>query len=159
MNRSTIIPIHLLAAGLTLALAISFVGEAWAGGEKVKFPKSYGEGVLYTTVHRGNIKEDIYTARKAIVEVQNGRPLPSGTVITLVDYRDGELYRYVVMEKRSGWGTGYPENVRNGEWEYQAFNADGSVNDQENLIRCFRCHKSEAHNDFVFTFEHLKNAQ
>ena len=25
------------------------------------------------------------------------------------------------MEKRKGWGTEYPDNIRNGEWEYQAF--------------------------------------
>ena len=157
MNHIKTIPIHLLAASLILALTTSFIGEAWAGGEKVKFPESYAEGVLYTTVHRGKIKEDIYTGRTAIEAVKAGQPIPSGTVITLVDYRDGELYRYVVMEKRSGWGTQYPESYRNGEWEYQAYNADGSVNDRENLIRCFQCHKSEAPNDFVFTFEHMKD--
>lgn len=135
----------------------SCVVPARAGGEQVRFPQSYEEGVLYTTVHRGNIKEDIYTDRAAIEAVKAGRPIPGGTVITLVDYRDGELFRYVVMEKRSGWGSEYPADIRNGEWEYQAFNADRSVNEQEDLIRCFRCHQSEAHNDFVFTFDDMKN--
>ena len=36
----------------------------------------------------------------------------------------GELIGYTVMEKRTGWGTEYPDDVRNGEWEYQAFKAD-----------------------------------
>jgi len=28
------------------------------------------------------------------------------------------------MEKRTGWGSEYPEAKRNGEWEYQVFHAD-----------------------------------
>jgi hypothetical protein len=23
------------------------------------------------------------------------------------------------MEKRTGWGAGYPDNIRNGDWEYR----------------------------------------
>jgi hypothetical protein len=34
--------------------------------------------------------------------------MPSGTVITMEDYRDGKLFRYVVMEKSAGWGPDYP---------------------------------------------------
>ena len=33
----------------------------------------------------------------------------------------GDLVAYTVMEKRSGWGTEYPDDIRNGEWEYQVF--------------------------------------
>ncbi|WP_321389674.1 hypothetical protein [uncultured Desulfuromusa sp.] len=33
---------------------------AWGSGDLVKFPENYAEGVLYTTVYRGNIREDIY---------------------------------------------------------------------------------------------------
>lgn len=156
MRNTTFIPG--LAALFFLALHPLVSVSAWAGGELVIFPEGHAEGVLYTTVYRGNIKEDIYASRDAIEAVKNGQPIPSGTVITLVDYRDGELHRYVVMEKRSGWGTKYATDFRNGEWEYQAFNADTSVNEQENLIRCFRCHKSEAHKDFVFTLDAMKNA-
>ncbi|KAB2890812.1 MAG: cytochrome P460 family protein [Desulfobulbaceae bacterium] len=131
----------------------------FADGDLVKFPEKYREGVLYTTVHRGGITEDIYTSRAAIEAVKAGRPIPSGTVITLVDYREGALFRYVVMEKRSGWGSDYPPDLRNGEWEFQAFNADKSLNTQENLIRCFSCHKSEAENEFIFTMDAMKNSE
>jgi hypothetical protein len=55
-------------------------------------------------------------------------------VITLVEYKaklddhgnplrdasgrliKGEISRYVVMEKRTGWGAEYPPEKRNGEW-------------------------------------------
>lgn len=150
INKRVLISLAILFFLLPLAV--------WSGGELVKFPQNYANDVLYTTIYRGNIKEDIYASREAIEAVKNGRPIPRGAVITLVDYRDGELFRYVVMEKRSGWGTEYAEDIRNGEWEYQAFNADKSVNQQEDLIRCFRCHKSEAHKDFIYTFDDMKNA-
>jgi Cytochrome P460 len=140
--------------------AISAIAmRAFASGDLVKFPGNFESGVRYTTVERGNIKEDIFTSRAAIEAAKRGEPLPSGTVITLVDYRDGKLFRYAVMEKRNGWGVQYPESKRNGEWEYQAFNATKTVNRSENLDRCFSCHKSQTAQDFVFTLGQMKDAK
>jgi len=64
----------------------------------------------------------------------------------------------VVMEKRTGWGAEYPPERRNGEWEYQAFNADKSVNQNEDVGRCFACHKPKEQQNFVHTFERMKFA-
>lgn len=155
------IDVHLRAVAIPLALAMpaAFASKAMAGSDLVVFPENYAEGVLYATVQRGNLKEEIFTSRAAIDAVKNGRPIPSGTVITLVDYRDGKLFRYVVMEKRTGWGADYAPEKRNGEWEFQAFNADKSVNRNENLDRCFSCHKPNERQDFVFTFDRMKSAQ
>lgn len=96
--------------GFLGVLVLTFVAPktGLGGGDPVKFPAHYDKGVLYTTVHRGNITEELYTGQEAIEAVKRGDPLPSGTVITLVDYRDDKLYRYVVMEKRAGWGHEYP---------------------------------------------------
>ena len=91
-----------------------------------------------------------------IEAVKSGQPIPSGTVITLVDYRDGALFRYVVMEKRAGWGAEYPPEIRNGEWEYQAFTPARAVNDKANLTACFQCHKPLDKQDFVFSYDKLK---
>lgn len=146
----------LSSIGLVAAVATSFAPPAGADSDPVKFPESFADGVLYATVERGNIKEEIFTGRAAIDAVKKGQALPDGTVITLVDYRDGKLFRYVVMEKRAGWGADYPPEKRNGEWEYQAFNADKSVNRNENVERCFACHRSQANRDFVHTFDRLK---
>jgi hypothetical protein len=107
--------------------AATVAGQARASSDVVQSPENYGEGVHYATVERGNIREEIFTSREAIDAVKNGQPIPSGTVITLVDYKDGELFRYVVMEKRTGWGTQYPPEIRTGEWGFQAFHADRSV--------------------------------
>jgi hypothetical protein len=148
----------LLGAALALTAGTAVVWQAQAGREFVAFPENFADGVRYATVTRGNIKEDIFTSRSAIDAAKANKPLPSGTVITLVDYRDGKLFRYVVMEKRTGWGAEYPPEQRNGEWEYQAFNADKSVNQNEDVSRCFACHKAKAQQDFVHTFDRLKRA-
>jgi hypothetical protein len=62
------------------------------------------------------------------------------------------------MEKRTGWGAEYPDNVRNGEWEYQAFKADKTPNTGANLTACFNCHKPQAGQDFVFSYQSMKTA-
>lgn len=147
-----------LAAGLAAAALGSYAWQAAATADLVKFPESFADGVLYATVERGNLKEEIFTSRAAIDAVKGSREIPSGTVITLVDYRDGKLFRYVVMEKRTGWGADYPPEKRTGEWEFQAFNADRSVNRSENLDRCFACHRPQAARDFVFTRDRMKSA-
>jgi Cytochrome P460 len=119
---------------------------------------------------------ELYTSAEALDAAKKGEPLPSGTVITLIQYAakldaqgnpekdangrfiKGNLIGYTVMEKRTGWGTEYPDNIRNGEWEYQAFKADKSPNTAANLTACFNCHKPLDKQDFVFLYDKLKAA-
>ena len=149
-----------------------------AGGDKVAFPADYDKGVLFTTVDRPDNKQyrELFTSAAAIEAAKKGEPLPSGTVITLVQYAakldaqgnpekdaNGRFIKtniigYAVMEKRSGWGTEYPDNVRNGEWEYQAFKADKTPNTAANLTACFNCHKPLDKQDFVFVYDKMKAA-
>lgn len=143
---------------LTAAIVVGSSTLAAADASKIAFPADYEAGVHYGTVNRGNVREELYTSRAAIEAAKAGKPMPSGTVITLVDYRDGALFRYVVMEKRTGWGTEYAPEKRNGEWEYQAFKADRSVNTVENLDRCFSCHKSQDKADFVWSLDRMRSA-
>jgi hypothetical protein len=145
--------------GVVLAALLSVAWHAVAGGDLVAFPERYREGVHYATVKRGAITEELFTSPAAIDAVNKGQPIPSGTVITMEDHREGKLFRYVVMEKRTGWGAEYPPEKRNGEWEFQAFNADKSVNRSENLDRCFACHKGQAQQDFVFTVDRMKSVR
>jgi len=151
-----------------------------AGGDKILFPENYAKGVLYTTVDRPDNKQfrELYTSKDAVDAVKAGRDIPSGTVITMVNYKaklnaagepekdangrfvkTDEIAGIAVMEKRAGWGGEYPDTVRNGEWEYQAFKADKTVNDKANLQACFGCHKPLDKQDFVFSFDKLKAAQ
>jgi hypothetical protein len=168
-----------LAVAAIAGSAAVIAMQARAGGEKVAFPENHSAGVLYTTVDRADNKQyrELFTSAAALNAAKAGKPLPSGTVITLVQYAaklgpDGNpekdangrfiktnVIGYTVMEKRDGWGAEYPDDVRNGEWEYQAFKADRTPNTGANLTACFNCHKPlGTAQDFVFSYDKMKSA-
>lgn len=172
MKAQRMLPVAALAA-------VALTAGARAGGDNVKFPENYAKGVLYTTVDRADNKQyrELYSTPEAIAALKAGKAMPSGTVLTLVQYKakldasgapekdangrfiKGELIAYAVMEKRDGWGAEYGNDIRNGDWEYQAFKADKSVNDKAVLKNCFTCHKPLDKQDFVFSFEAMKTAK
>lgn len=122
------------------------------------FPGKYKSGIRYAIVGRGNILEEIYANREAIGAAKKGQPLPSNTVITMEDCRDGRLFRYVIMEKREGWGGRYAQDIRNGDWECQSFRPDRAINRTENVARCMGCHKPQDRSDHVFTLDRMRDA-
>jgi len=122
----------------------------------IQFPENYEEGVLYTTVTRGNAFEELYTSREAIEAVQNGEPVPSGTVMTLKIYEDEELDRIFVMEKRDDWDPEVLPEKRNGELAYQSFTPDGAVNEKEDVGRCISCHAGQENDDFLYKLDEMK---
>jgi hypothetical protein len=157
---------------------VAFTASVRAGGDLVVFPENYAKGVMYATVDRADIKQyrELWSTPEAIEAVKAGKPIPSGTVLTLVQYKalltasgepqkdangrfiKGPLVAYTVMEKRDGWGAEYGPDQRNGEWEYQAFKADKTVNDKANLKNCFTCHLPLDKQDFVFSYDKMKSA-
>lgn len=153
----TTAPVRALAIALGLAATATFGWRAMADNSLVQFPENYADGVHYGTVERGNITEELFTSREAIEAAKRGEPFPSGTVITLVDIRGGELHRYVVMEKREGWGELSPPDIRTGDWLFREFAPDGSPNLDEDGTRCMSCHKPQAEQGFVFTVEQMRS--
>jgi hypothetical protein len=168
------------SGAIACAAAALLAVAARAGGDLVAFPENYASGVLYTTVDRADNKQfrELYVSPPAVIEAaKKGEPMPSGTVITLVQYAalldvhgnpqiaangrfiKGNRVGYTVMEKRTGWGAEYPDNVRNGEWEYQAFKADKTPNTAANLTACFNCHKPlGTAPDYMFSYDRMKAA-
>lgn len=170
--------IALVALSLSAATTLGYsVNAQFAfGADKIKFPEGFEKGVLYTTVDRPDNKQyrELFTSPEAVAAAKKGEPLPSGTVITLVQYKakldaqgnpekddkgrfiKGDLIGYAVMEKRTGWGAQYPAELRNGEWEYSGFKADRTFNDKANLKGCFECHKPlDPKWDFVFSYNKM----
>jgi hypothetical protein len=149
-------------------------------GELIAFPADYAKGVLYATVDRADLKQVrlLYANNQAALDAaKSGKPLPDGTVLTMVQYAaqvegegnpvkspDGRFVRtdkivgYTVMEKRAGWGADVPDEIRNGDWQYQAFLADRSPNPKAMLAACFKCHKPLDKQDFVFSWDGLRMA-
>src|SRR5262245_34702663 len=81
--------------GISLAVsAICAVGAGvvagivTAGPENISFPEGFEKGVLYATVDRYDIKQhrELYSTPEAVKAVREGRPIPHGTVLTLVQY-------------------------------------------------------------------------
>ena len=133
------------------AVAVSAIGwQVRAETNRVQFP-NLDELVHYTTVRRGNVMEHIMTTPAAMEAVKNGQPIPAGTHFVLVDHRDGELYRYFVMEKGEGFGADYDASRRTADWQFQWFWPDKSINMSENTARCQSCHRSQQGSDFLFT--------
>ena len=165
-----------IATALVGLGVVVFASHVRAGGDKVAFPEGFDKGVLYTTVDRADNKQyrELYTSQAAVDAAKKGQPMPDGTVVTLVQYRaklgaDGnpekdangrfiktDILAYTVMEKRKGWGAEYPDNIRNGEWEYQAFTPAKAANPNAKLTACFECHKPlPPGQDFVFLYNKM----
>jgi len=169
----------LAIAAVAVTVAGSTAVQVRAGGDRVAFPENYAKGMVYLTLDKPANKQvrEYFTSPQAVEAAKKGAPLPDGTVITAVQYaaqldaqgnpvkdangrlaKTANIVGYTVMEKRAGWGAAYPENVRNGDWEYQVFRADKTANPNANLSSCFECHQPQASQDFVFTHDSLKVA-
>ena len=174
MSRSSVA----VLAVVTAVFGIGLVVQVQAGADKVAFPENYAKGVKWLVVDKVEAKQvhELYAMPDAIAAASNGEAMPDGTVFTVVRYAakldaegnlikgaDGRLVKneilgFNAMEKRNGWGTEYPDTLRNGEWEYRAFNADKTPNDKVKLTVCFECHKPLASQDFVHAYDKLKTA-
>ena len=156
--------------------AATLSASALAGPEKITFPKDYEKWERYAVVDRYDNKQyrELYAKPEVVKAVRAGKAIPDGTVLAMAVYaaeadeqgnpvkddkgrfRKGKLTGVSVMEKRSGWGTEYPPELRNGDWEYAAFLPDGAPNPaQANTQACFACHKPHEKQDFVISLASL----
>jgi hypothetical protein len=153
--KSLLFRLSFLALSGVITLA-----SGWVSAEetRVTFPE-LDRLTHYTTVTRGDVTEHMLTSREAIDAAQNGRPIPHGTHVVLVDYREGEVHRYFVMQKGEGWGADYDDRRRTGDWQYQWFWPDRSINTDENTTRCQSCHRSREEREYIHTFNELRRFQ
>jgi len=169
--------INLAVSAACIAGGALLAATGIAGPEKIGFPEGFEKGVLYAVVDRHDTKQyrELYSTPEAVKAVREGKPIPHGTVLTLVQYsakkddkgnpvrnakgrfEKGDLIGYTVMEKRQGWGAEYPAEWRNGEWEYAAFTKDKQPNAKANANTkaCFECHKPHERQDFVMSLASL----
>lgn len=147
MKRS-VWKIGLGSAAITLGLTCGYQllprisTPASAAANEVTFPP-IEQLQQYTTVERGATKELMLTSRAALDALKAGRSVPTGTQVVLVDYQSGKLHRYLVSQKV---GSGADD------WQYQWFWPDRTVKADENTNRCYSCHQSRQHTQFMFTF-------
>ena len=167
----------LVAAAVCITLPL---GTAIAGANLITYPEGYQDSFThYTTRNRDDDRKQvvkIFANDVALASAKDGGPLDSGAVIVMEVYKaelDGQenpvkgadgffvpdqLAAITVMETRTGWGADYPDDWRNGAWEYALFNADDHSLVERDYQPCFGCHKPMAENDYLFSLDALSEA-
>lgn len=126
--------------------------------------------VFVTDIDKEKNKQvrDIYINTQG-VSVQKGEMFPDGTQFVMAlhnaeQHSDGSLMmtngqlvkgalgKVFVMEKRAGWGEHVPAEIRNGDWVYAAYNADGSKAEVD-YNACRECHQPHGATDYVFHYD------
>ncbi len=167
--RKALLTLAILLAG---SIPASAQAPAPPGPDNVQLPADYQTRfVRYSVVDKQDRKiiRYIYVNPEAFDAIKKGAPFPDGTAIIMEDHgaklaSDGtpmldQQGRFIplapvlaigMQEKRKGWGVGYAEEKRNGEWEYARFLPTGARN-PASVEACFTCHKPRAAQDFTFT--------
>lgn len=70
----------------------------------------------------------------------------------------GDLLRVFVMGKNKGWGQDVEESLRNGNWVYAAYLANGQKG-PENLGTCRACHAPLTQKDFIHRYDEYFSSQ
>ena len=89
-----------------------------------------------------------------VMENYAARANPDGTLATGPDGKlvKGELLRVFVMGKGAGWGQATAAPLRNGNWVYASYLANGQKG-PEDLATCRACHLPVANKDFVHRYD------
>jgi hypothetical protein len=173
-----------LAALIMLTLGVGAVPldgaplRALDGDHDVAFPDRFADGVLYAIIDRADLKQyrELYAPASAIAAIKAGKPLPLGTVLTMVAYAakldstgkpltdaKGRLARdalvaFLVMEKRpDGEARRSSSGTGDGKWRFQIFGADKRIDKNAKLTDCAECHQKRRDHDFVFTGDQMKS--
>jgi hypothetical protein len=144
------------------------------GPQNIQLPTDWQTRFIrYATVDKADRKiiRHIYVNPESFAAIRAGQPAPQGTLIIMADTRArldpqgnpllDSSGRFIpepgwsaigTQQKEAGWGEGYGPEMRNGEWEYAAFDGAGQRRDIS-LNACFACHlQARAGQDFTFTY-------
>lgn len=168
----------LLAAG-ALAATVAIAGAQTRasytpGPHNIELPADWqSRFIRYAMVDKEDRKiiRHMYVNPEAYAARQAGQPAPHGTLLIMADTRArvdaaGTLLRdaagrlipeagwiaIAAQQKNPGWGDGYGPEMRNGEWEYAAYDGAGARRNVP-LNSCFGCHLgARAQQDYNFTW-------
>ncbi len=150
----------------------------YAGGDPdfVAFPEGYGKSFTnYVTLNRvgKELVAKMYANDVVISSYEAGEKAASGSVLVMEVYKpkkdadgkalvgdDGiyvidQLAAIAVMERRDNWDVAYPAENRVGNWGFAFYGPDGQP--KANELQCVVCHTPLAHQDFMFSNQHLVN--
>ena len=108
-----------------------------------------------------------------LIAARRGESLPDGSVLFVEIFKakldadqkaimgaDGffekdKLIAFTAMEHQKGWGDGFPDLMRNNDWNYAVFKADKMLKTGVNQARCLVCHKPLAASSYVFSLKQV----
>jgi hypothetical protein len=95
-----------------------------------------------------------------LVEIMSAVPGDDGQPMIGQDGRfvAGEVVGFNAMAREAGWGDAVPELLRNENWLYANFSADGAVNTGVNQAACLACHVPLTEESYTFTINELLEA-
>ena len=148
---------------------------ALAGPERIDFPHDYKS--TFTQYHSGERQNGeqyavVFANEPALEGARQGAPLPVGSQLVMEVYKPklddggevmrdsagemvpGDLAAVAVMEKRAGWGDAYPDDLRNGDWDYGLFSQSGDIK-KDDATPCLECHLPYAEDSYLQTFSQL----
>jgi Cytochrome P460 len=159
---------HFLVSALLLSQA-AVAGEASGIRSRMSLPADFPAGFqIYETVvsHGDKIVTRRHANRVALQAARAGIPLPDGSMIVVVQHalrlddqgqaHAGAVVSYAAMASRAGWGAAVPAPLRNGDWDYAAFDARAQRNDKLDQTPCLACHQPLAKDSHVFTLKALR---
>ena len=144
---------------------------------RMSFPPNFKDGfTYYQTINFTDRKQvrKYYANQNALTAARDGKPLPDGSVLAVEVFKakldtDGKpvmgtdgyfvadkLSVYTAMEKQMDWGSGFPNLLRNGDWNYAVFKSDKSLRQGVNQATCLACHKPLAKDSYIFTLKQLQ---
>ena len=163
------------ASALVLGLGL-IASAALADEERIAFPADYKTQFQnYLSLDRVQNPDQIirlFANDVAIEAAKQGRELPNGSILVGEVYKAkkdeagnvmtsslgrrmrGKLAAVAVMEKGEGWGDSFPDNLKNGDWDFAIFKPTGERLDKD-LNTCRSCHAPLAKSQHLFSLEHL----
>lgn len=142
------------------AIGIAASPEPKLKDGEVKVPADYQSWPKFLVgVDRPDVKQvrDIYINHTG-AHTKAGAKFPNGTVTVMELYKaqenadgtlkkgsdeklvKGALLKIFVMGKGEGWGELAPENLKNGDWSYSGYLADGKTPSTDSPLACRSCH-------------------
>ncbi len=143
---------------------------------RVAFPAGYASS--FTKYHTINFPATrqvrVYFANDvALRAARAAAPLPDGSVLfaevhsAKVDadnkpivggdglFQPDKLLFYTAMAREAGWGSDFPDLLRNEDWNYAVFTSAGQMRLGVNQAECLACHKPHDRTSYTFTLEQL----
>jgi hypothetical protein len=169
--------IVLKRAIIVLAAVVCTTTGGVAEEARVAFPESYATTFEnYLSLDRTQDPDQIirlFANGVALEAGAAGKELPDGSVVVGEVYSarkdsDGKvitsslgrrirdkMLAIAVMEKRKGWGDAYPEDLRNGDWDFAIFSPDGKRLEKKDLNTCRACHAPLKTTQHLYSLQHI----